>query len=385
VEGNAALRASAERLQAMSREAERADALPDPTVAMGLFPVPVETATGPQQGKVSLTQRLPWFGKRALDAEAAEAAAELAEARYRGQRSELLYGIRSLWVRKYVLNRKIHWTRSFLELARRQEQLQLRRYSSGQGLHPDLIDIQLERLALEDRLQRLRAGLPGIDAEFRAYLNSEGGEDPPSADSLVPVFSLADPLETAEALRRGNPGLQAAAAAAEMSASVAEKSNLNRYPDLNVGLDYIIGGKKSMNGQPVEGSGQDPIMVMVGLQVPLHWKRLRDRADSAVLFHREKQALQQDTENRLLAELEARYSELGSALQSVRLYQEALLPRSEELLNASEKAYIAEENDYFRFLEAQRRLFRYRMEFEELLGQVYLLYAGIDKLTGVEK
>ncbi len=74
---NPSIRASFERWRAAAARVGEVSDLPDPRFSWGYFVEPIETRTGPQNNRFTLSQTFPWFGK--LD-ELGEVAAREAEA-----------------------------------------------------------------------------------------------------------------------------------------------------------------------------------------------------------------------------------------------------------------------------------------------------------------
>ncbi len=68
---NPGLEAAFERWQAELEKVPQVRALPDPILTYAHFIEEVETRVGPQESKLSLLQKFPWFGKRRLRGEAA--------------------------------------------------------------------------------------------------------------------------------------------------------------------------------------------------------------------------------------------------------------------------------------------------------------------------
>ena len=78
-ENNPQVQAAFKEYMAAMEQVPQVGAMPDPTLAFGIFLQPVETRVGAQQFTSSLSQKFPWFGT--LGAKK-DAASQLAKAKY---------------------------------------------------------------------------------------------------------------------------------------------------------------------------------------------------------------------------------------------------------------------------------------------------------------
>jgi outer membrane protein TolC len=102
--------------------------------------------------KYTLVQPIPFWGKRALKREVAEADAEQAEARVAITWSELAAGIKTSYARYYLVVRNEQLTREILDLLTRLERIALVRYESGLVPQQDVIRAQVELTAMRGEL-----------------------------------------------------------------------------------------------------------------------------------------------------------------------------------------------------------------------------------------
>jgi cobalt-zinc-cadmium efflux system outer membrane protein len=65
---NPEIQAARYSAQSLGARVPQANSLPDPTLMATAFLEEIQTAAGPQEVAMSLSQKFPWFGKRALRA-----------------------------------------------------------------------------------------------------------------------------------------------------------------------------------------------------------------------------------------------------------------------------------------------------------------------------
>jgi outer membrane protein TolC len=97
------------RAQAVAAElrAPQLRSLDDPMAALTLFLLPPETRVGPQRFTVSVSQKLPWFGKLALREQAALYRAAAARAELEAERLRVLTEARGRLAELWFLDRHL--------------------------------------------------------------------------------------------------------------------------------------------------------------------------------------------------------------------------------------------------------------------------------------
>jgi outer membrane protein TolC len=91
-----------------------------------------------------------------------------------------------------------------------------------------------------------------------------------------------------------------------------------------------------------------------------------------------------NTENTLLAKAAQSYYDYGDSIRRIRLYQDTLIPKGEELLQASETAYKAGTIDFLSLIDSQRLLLDYYLSYQRALADNRQKLAELEMLVGVE-
>lgn len=256
------------RIQAQGEMVTVAKALPDPQLGVAVNLETVETRVGPQYGRLSISQMVPGFGKRALREALALKQQETMKEEYQSARLRLESEFRKLFADLYLLGQTIEINRTHLELLRELEEVVTERYVHSLAPYQDLTRIQIEIDKMQDRiLTQERLAFP-IMAKMCRLLGRAVLELPfPTA--LPPVPSLDDKESLLQNSMRENPSLRAThhkQKAADLQMDLAAKE---RVPDFRFGIDYIPTGTSAMN--PPD-NGKDPIMVSVGVSLPI-WRK----------------------------------------------------------------------------------------------------------------
>ncbi|UCH61799.1 MAG: TolC family protein [Fidelibacterota bacterium] len=356
-------------------------ALPNPALGYVHYLQSVETRVGPQQAAVSLSQLLPWFGKLRLDGRIAAGEADAAYYQYAGTVQKVAAEIEDAYWDYLYLHQAIGITRQNVELLRNWEAVALSKYITAQTSHPDIIKAQVEVLSLEDRLEALQQS----EKPLLARLSAAMGKPITSGDieiMAVPVFPLPPSIDSLlEEASLRNPGLLRSHEIIDVSESAVHRARLNYFPDLMLGGNVVLTGKSLVPDPPAE-SGRDALLFTVGITIPLYRKKYRALEQSAKAGLNSARLAAENIENQLKSQLELVSFDLHDAARKVRLYEEALIPRAEQSLLTSEKAYIAEEVDFLTLIESQRVLLNYQLSHQKALADLASHRARLHALLG---
>ncbi|MFH1851495.1 MAG: TolC family protein [Candidatus Neomarinimicrobiota bacterium] len=377
---NPAVKSAWARWQAEVNSIAVARGLPNPTASLGYFLENIETAVGPQELKISLNQMLPWFGKLRLAGQLQTRTAEIAAEQVNTAVYQLKYRVTEIYLDYYFLQRSITLTQQNIALVRNWEKVVTSKYATARAGHPDLINTQIELLKLEDNLKTLEAQQSPLIEKFRLALNDKNLTEIIVPDSLDAIGRLLSQEEIVAIILESNPEFRIAELSRQASADNIKKARLNYYPDLGVGLDYIVTGEKLMSG--TSGSGKDPLVVMVSASLPLWFKKNRSAVSAARYQYRATEERYIDLENRLRAEAEQAWFELEDARRKIALYGDGLIPKSLESLRATEKAYVADKLDFLNLVDAQRRYLQFLLEHERSLVAGQKAVARLELLAG---
>ncbi|MBI5107267.1 MAG: TolC family protein [Rhodocyclales bacterium] len=374
----AALRAEAESAAA---RIEPAGALPDPLLRTELRDVTNEgldasaNVLPPRIGgaRYSFSQTLPWAGKRDLRRDVAEAGANEANAKTRAGWIDLATRIKLTYAQHHVHLLSIRYTRENLDLMRRVADIARTRYASGFGGQQDALRAQSEIIAMETDLAMLEGESAQASARMRALLGRPENvklRPPELLRTLPPVAKLALPaLE--DRLRASNPQLAAADARIAGAEKTRELVELNRYPDVTLGVSPTQTRNRVSQWE-----------LMFEINIPLQRDSRRAQEREAELNLEAVRLRRQSELNQALAELGQSLAGLEVAQRLESLVTGGLLPQAEVNLNAALTAYETGRADFAAVLDAHRQLRRARTELVKARGDQQVRLAEIEKMLG---
>ena len=379
---NAGLKAAFERWRAAVEQVPQAEALPDPQFNYGYFINEVETRVGPQSQKFGIMQVFPWFGKIEARTDAAAAAAKAARKRYEAEKLKLFFGVKDAFYEYAYLASAIEIARQNLELLEHFEEVALTRYMAAAGSHPDIIRAQLELAKLEDVLESLQELREPMVAKLNSVLNRKSRLPLPWLPKQVFELIQVNHQEMIAMLRANNPELRALDFELAAAKSRVELAKKKFWPDVGVGLDWIQTDEARMSG--VSDSGRDPVVLMFSMNLPI-WRESYKAAERQAKANVRKISHKKiEAENTLLAQAVQVLYDFEDSNRKARLYGDTLIPKAEELLQASEAAYQGGTVDFLSLIDAQRMLLKFELQHERALTNNRQKLAKLEVLAGAQ-
>jgi cobalt-zinc-cadmium efflux system outer membrane protein len=376
---NPGLLAAYERWQAALEQVPQARSLPDPRLTYANYIQEVETRVGPQRQRFGLSQTLPWPGKLLLQGDAAAEAAEAARERFEGERLRLAHRVVEAYCEYYYLGRSVAVVKAQRDLLERLEGVVRARYRASAAQYSDLVRVQVELGALEDRVRALE----DMRGPAAARLNAAVGR-PATAGLPWPQALPQEAVEVTDEqalawLRESNPELRAMHH--EVRRSVAEVRTARRgyIPDLTVGVEYVDTGRPIMD---TPDAGKDPVVAMASVNLPIWFGKLNAAVRQARARERGAAHQQREAENRLAADVRMTLFELRDAARKAELYGDTLLPKARQALEASEAAFRAGKGPFVDLIDAVRVLLEFHLSYERAAADRVQRLAELEMLVG---
>ena len=323
--------------------------------------------------KYTLSQSIPFYGKRDLRREAAEADVDQAQGRAAATWAELATRIKAAFAQYYLVTRNEQLTRENLGLMTQLERVAQTRYAGGLAPQQDVIRAQVE-------LTGMRVDLIGMQSERRqwqARLNALLSRNPaaplttPERLRPLPAPAKLDQAALEDRVRARNPLLFADAArvrAAEKNRDLAERSG---YPDVLVGVSPIQMGSRINMWE-----------LMLEVSIPLQRGTLRAQKGEAQAMLAAARARQEATANQLLSDLAENLSGLEAARQIDALAETSLLPQADLTLQAAIAGYENGKVDFATLLDAQRQIRRAKQDHYKAQAEAEMRLAEIERVLG---
>ncbi|MEZ5506703.1 MAG: TolC family protein [Gammaproteobacteria bacterium] len=354
LEHNRSLSSAYQEWQARKSMAAASGFLPDPMIAVDHFTTPIETRTGPQEQRLMLEQKLPWFGTRQLQSDEKQQEAQSAYWQWEVRKLELqnqlaqLYGELFYWRQSYAL------AEYSIKLWQELEAIATARYRVAASRQPDLVRIQVGHQKALDRLLSLQQQQPALQARLALLTGDAAGSAAESWPDILAAGDASGSRTDWQSLLEHHPALQqmdAMLAAADTGVKLADK----RYaPDVTLRYGRLF-TDDALN-PAMQDSGKDPEYLGIGLNIPLWTTQYDARRQAAVtrtLSLQEQRAYLQEQLSSQLAQFQF---QLRDNTRQLQLYRNELIPRTDEALQTQLRAYQTGDAAFLDVIDTEQQL-----------------------------
>ncbi|MDD4921270.1 MAG: TolC family protein [Bacteroidales bacterium] len=402
--------------QASLQKLPQSASLPDPQLDLGVFLSPMELSGGNQVADIKLMQMFPWFGvlKNAKDEMSLMAKAQYET--FRDSKLQVYFDIKSAWYELYKLDQNIRISERNRELLRSLERLALIRFktgptggvsspsganmsekapvpssgssgmqgmggnqigsrvsagpsvavqgmgasTSGSGL-TDIYRIQIEISDLENNIALLINQLKTLKARFNSYLNRPLSSPVSLPDTLLSEKPGLALTSISDSMPGNNPMLDMIKY--EQQSIEAKKRMVTRmgYPMVGLGVNYSLINKNPMSDSPM--NGQDMVMPMVTLSLPIYRKKYKAMQTEANLMKSATEQEYQALSNSLQADYYEAVQWYLDAERRIKLYENQLL-LTKKSLDITVKSFSASGSGLSDILRLRQQTYDY--EFRQI-------------------
>jgi outer membrane protein TolC len=385
LEHNPAVAAATARARAARQVAPQVKALPDPMLGGAAFVAPPETRVGPQRWSATLSQRIPWFGKRGLREEAALQQAAAQDAQVEAQRLELVTETRRLYYEIAFLDAYADVVQDDRATLIHYEELARTRYASGVGLQQAAVKIQAEITRDDNRLLDIRNRRATLAAALNALRDRPQDTEIP-ARALPRIGSMA--LDAAAIRARAltlRPEMAAADREIAQAEAMVELARKEYKPDLTLGVTYTqVGPRTDLAGvmAPPSDNGSDVFGISLSLNLPIKRGKLAAGVEEAAqrqVSARERKRAAVTGIDRSLGELLER---TRATWDQLRLLEDVLGVQADQSQRAAESGYSAGSLNSLELLDAERVLLEVRTATERARADYAVAIARLEGTVG---
>jgi outer membrane protein TolC len=321
----------------------------------------------------SLTQELPWTGKRDLKRDIAALEAEGARGRARQSWSELAARIKAAFAQRYMLQANQRLVGENLDLMLQLEKVMQVRYAGGLASQQDITRIHVEHTGMRAELVELASQLRQTQNRINTLLGRSSNAPLAASDSLraLPEPAQLEFTALAERLRAASPQLSAESVRVQSAQKSRDLAYKSRYPDFMVGLNAM-----QRQGDVKEWG------LMFEVNLPLRDGVLRSQEREAEAMLAAAQSRQEALANQTLADLADNLSALEAARQTEHLMTYSLMPQAELTWQSALAGYENGKADFSMLLDAQRQIRQAQLSRLKSQLEAQLRLAEIERLLG---
>ncbi len=379
---NPELAATRYEADAAQQRAEPAGALPDPVLRAEMMDITNQGTTSPQLlpsqvggTRYLLMQTFPWFGRRDLQRDVANAQISQANGQVAASWAELASRIKTTYAMHYYATASEQLAQQTLGLLDELEQIAQTRYANGIGTQQDVIRVQVEKTMLRSELIALQNEGHHTHARLNSLLarpvNAELAE--PAQLRAMPPAAKLDEQALLERLRARNPQLQIAEAGIQSAEKSRELAYNNRYPGFTVGVAPTQSGSEVKSWD-----------LMLEFSIPLQQSSRRSQEREAEAMLAASSARKQALLNQVQSDLSEKLSALEAARQTESLIETRLLPQAELTYQSALASYETGKVQFDTLIDAQKQILKARQQVLQVQTDMQLQLAEVEKLLGEE-
>lgn len=378
-ENNPELKATYQQYLSALEESPIVGTLPDPEVSFSYFIKPIETRVGPQQGRISVSQMLPWFGSLRDQRSASDLRAKAVFESFQENRNRIFLQVEQAVLEIFELDESIRIAEENRMILNSLVELSLSRYETDRATQVDVLRAQIEEEDLNIKIELLKDNREVLTQRMNELLNRAGETNIMLPDTLEDAKIQSREVLMTQ-IQQQNPNLSRLRyqeASSEEMKSLAQKQN---RPSIKLGVDYIFTGETDMPN--VVNSGEDALMVMAGFKVPLFGKRNSAKVQQAERNIRDVQYQISSRENSLQTELDASLRDYEDAQRRFNLYNEKQIQRITQAIDIMMESYASDSSEFEEILRMQRRQLDYQLKRIQAKTDLHKAAAFIDYLSG---
>ncbi len=380
---NPRLHAAFARYVAGTREVPQASSLDDPTV------MAEQTESFPGSGDMRenmlvVSQRLPWFGKRALRGELSGAVSRELLEEYRTEMLDIRRDVAESWYRLAFERADRALTLEDEALLQGILETTGTLYETGQADLSTLLRAQTELARLESTLPEFDSQIEVLENELVRLLGARPEYFQPVLAGPEDVLAdLPKPEELIATAVRNHPELERYARQEEQGRLAKRLAGLDYYPDFTVGIGYAaMGNRPGFSGAPLPDDRTDAWMVSAGINLPIPNARRRAAKEQARQQTREAALRLQAREDEIVEQLYSAAARAGSLREQLAILESRVLPLAEEAAEAAEARYVGGQRTYLDMLDAQRMYVAVQRDLLRVRRDYLLAVADLERAAG---
>ena len=380
---NPGVQAARMRVHAAAMRVPQAASLKDPMLdvtSWPFFPNTPQTASGRMTVDMMVSQEVPWFGKLANQAAAAEEAVNVARAQLAAAELQTIEAVKLAYYDLYFVQESIRITeqdRQFLaDIIEIAEAL----YRTSTTSLQDILRLQAELSSVDGELIRMRQMQAAAQAELAEVLHVSP-ETALSAATELPAEDLPQDLNRLyERAIAARPELHAMLAEIERDRRMVETAHLEYRPDFTFKFGW--GEMTTDRAIAPSADGIDNLATGVSLNLPVYRKRLdaavREAESEVVASARQYDQMRDETQR----QVKTLYTEALSQRDLAQLFVDSIIPKTEQALEISMRGYQVGQTEFADLLGNWRELLRFHIAHLQQETALRKSIASLERVVG---
>lgn len=381
-ENNPMLQSKYKEFEAALQRVTQVKGFPDPTLSVSAFGRMTETRVGRQMARFTLSQMFPWFGTLKVQGEATALIADAAFERYIDEQNKLWFQVSRAYYPLVELEDVLSIQRENLDILKSWKTLATSKYENGKTSLADVLRVDLMIQDMETEIILLEGMKRPLTASFNQLLNR-----PDSMEVFTSPFdSVSVPVYSEQVNWNDHPLLKEITLKKQSKEKQYMAIEKQSMPKLGVGLDYIIVAERTdlaagQAGMNVPGNGQDAIMPMITVSLPLYRRKYKAALKENKLQTESIELMAQSTRNELNASFENVKYDVMREIEMLNLY-EIQIEETQRIQSLLVSEFGNSGKDLVELLRIQMQLLNYQKLEIKSKTKLFIALANLDYILG---
>ena len=367
--------------RALGARVPQARSLPDPTLMTTVFLEEIQTAAGPQQVAMSLSQKFPWFCKRALRSQLAYHGSMAAYSRVATTELKVVEQVKRAYFDLYFIQNAVKETHQLENPLEDVIDVAKTRYEGSMGKLglESVFQAQVELAKLKTELVKLEEAKRKAQARLAGVMHLPPGT-PIEALATIDRSKVESKVETLVGLANTfQPEFEAYRRELARDRAAVDLARQEYWPDVTTSFNWYEMGS---NGLSPVSNGRDAFSIGVGVNLPIQRQRLdaavREAENELCATARRYDAAR----DQFQAEIETLLAQFREHHRTLEILETDIVPRAEETLGLTLESYGNGRAGFQQLIDVYRTLLRYRVDLHRHLALSEQALASLERSVG---
>jgi outer membrane protein TolC len=380
LQNNPEISAAKRKWEVFKEKIPQAYALEDPMFSFGIINLPTNFSFKDEDmtmKEFSISQKIPFPGKRPLMREMASKEAEAVSTEIQSKMHQIIKDVKTAY---YDLSHVYRTT----EVAQRNKKIledfakiAETRYTVGEGIQQDVFKAHVEVSKMVDELIMLSQRKKALEAKLNTLLNRPP-ETPMGEPEEVVFRRFSFTLEELQKMAlEMNPTLKGMKKMIEAKEKAYALAKREYYPDFKFLFAY---GQRD-NGPDMKR--RDMLTGMMEMNIPIFYKSKQDRkvaeTKAEILLT---EAQYRAMKNEVLFMITDIAFMVQRSERQLELYKTGIIPQSSLQISSAISAYRVNKADFMTLLDSQMTLYKYELEYHQALTEYEKNVANLGAVIG---
>lgn len=381
IENNPEIKQSKSKFESYKIKATQQGVLDEPKFGIGLLNLPANSFSlrdmDETMKEFKLMQMFPFFGKLSLKEEVATIEAKMIEEEYNEKRNEITSKVKKTYYEFFLIIKSIEITEKNKLLLEEIVRITDAKYSSGTGLQSDVLRAQLELAKMKNELIMLEQKRKTAEAKLNSLLFRKIDTSISNIEELKNKEFNKDLTELQNITIENKPVLKLANLMVKKNETALNLAKKEYFPDFDLGVSY---GQRDSRMDGTERN--DMVSLMLTINLPFLWGKRGYEVESTQIEIEEAKSNYDSMKNEVFFMIRDISVEIEKDKKMINLFETGILPLAKQAFKTTRANYESNKVDFLALLETQMILYKYEIEYLNILVEYEKNLAELEFVIG---